>query len=59
MNIYLITFGCYPSRKIIANNIVEAINKYQKHCIEKNLDCDARLNNMTSIKYVEGFDYIN
>ena len=59
MNVYLITFKCYNSIKIIADNIIEAINKYQAFCMKHYKDSyNKRLDNMTSIKYLENFDYI-
>lgn len=59
MNVYLITFKSYPPHKVIADNIIEAINKYQAFCMKrKATDCEERLNNMACVKYLEDFDYI-
>ena len=59
MHVYFITFKSYPPHKVIADNIIEAINKYQAYCIKRNItDYEQKLNDMTSIKYIEDFDYI-
>ena len=59
MHVYFITFKSYPPHRVIADNIIEAINKYQAFCIKQKIDnYEERLNNMTSVKYLEDFDYI-
>lgn len=59
MNVYLIMFNWYDPIKVVADNVIEAINKYQPFCMKhyKN-DYDKRLNSIISIKYIENFNYI-
>ena len=59
MNVYLMTFKSYPPHKVIADNIVDAMIKYKDFCIKRKIsNCEERLGNITSIKYLEEFDYI-